>query len=79
MVSDVLRRLVAHTSAQQNTKKAETVTTPFQYALSTRAGCECVSHALQTLTDLDERQPFFQLMGSEHSISFREEQCLKDS
>ena len=54
VVSDVLRRLVARTQAQQFAKKAETATAPFQYALSTRAGCECVSHALQTLTDLDE-------------------------
>ena len=41
VVSDVLRRL------------AEKATAPFQYALRTRAGCECVSHVLQTLTDLD--------------------------
>ena len=28
-------------------------TSPFQYALSTRAGCECIAHALQALTELD--------------------------
>ena len=28
-------------------------TAPFQYALSTKVGCECVAHILQTLTDLD--------------------------
>ena len=28
-------------------------TAPFQYALSTRAGCECIAHALQALTDQD--------------------------
>ena len=28
-------------------------TAPFQCALSTRAGCECIAHALQTLTDQD--------------------------
>ena len=32
----------------------EEATSPFQYALTTRAGCECVAHVLQTLTDLDE-------------------------
>ena len=42
VVSDVFRRLVARTLAQQFAKKAETATAPFQYALSTRAGCECV-------------------------------------
>ena len=28
-------------------------TSPFQYALSTRAGTECTAHAIQALTDLD--------------------------
>ena len=46
MVSDVFRRLVARTLDQQFAKKAEPATAPFQYALSTRACCECVSHAL---------------------------------
>ena len=27
---------------------------PHQYALKTRAGCECVAHLLQSLTDFDE-------------------------
>ena len=69
LVRDVLRRLVGRTSAQHFAKKAETATAPFQYALSTPAGCECVSHAL----------PFYQLMGSEHSIWFRKEQFLKEA
>ena len=30
-------------------------TSPHQYALSTRAGCECIAHALQGLTELDPR------------------------
>ena len=25
----------------------------FQYAISTRAGCECIAHVLQGITDLD--------------------------
>ena len=29
------------------------MTAPFQYALSTKAGCEYVSHILQSMTDLD--------------------------
>ena len=34
-------------------KKVEAATAPFQYALKTKAGCECVVHVLQTLTDTD--------------------------
>ena len=30
-------------------------TFPHQYALSTRAGCECIAHALQGLTEMDPR------------------------
>ncbi len=50
---DVLRRLVARTLAQQHSKAFEAATSPFQYALATRAGTECVAHALRTLTELD--------------------------
>ena len=54
VVGDVLRRLVGRTMAKQVTKEVEAATSPFQYALSTRSGCECVTHVLQTLTELDE-------------------------
>ena len=30
-------------------------TSPHQYALSTRAGCECIAHALQGLAELDPK------------------------
>ena len=30
-------------------------TAPFQYALSTKAGCECVAHALQALSELNPK------------------------
>ena len=30
----------------------EKATAPYQYALSTRAGCECIAHTLQGLTEL---------------------------
>ena len=46
VVSDVLRRLVARTMAKQCALSAEKATALFQYALRTRAGCECVSHVL---------------------------------
>ena len=40
---------VARTIAQQ--LSVEAASAPFQYALSTRAGTECVAHALQSLTE----------------------------
>ena len=33
-------------------EKVEGTTAPFQYALSTNVGCECVAHVLQSLIDL---------------------------
>ena len=51
VVGDVFRRLVARTVAQQMGPAVEKATAPFQYALSTRAGCECIGHALQFLTE----------------------------
>ena len=53
VVGDIVRRLVATTMAKQVAKKAEKATAPFQCALSTRAGCECVAHIVQALTDQD--------------------------
>ena len=53
VVGDVVRRLVARTMAKQVAKKAEKATAPFQFALSTKAGCECVAHTVQALTDQD--------------------------
>ena len=50
VVGDVFRRLVASTIAQQYSKMGEAATHPFQYALSTRAGTECVTHIVQALT-----------------------------
>ena len=53
VAGDVIRRLVARTVAQQLGKAVAHATAPFQYALSTRAGCECVAHALQAVSELD--------------------------
>ena len=53
VVGDVLRRLVARTMSQQTSPAVERATSPYQYALTTRAGCECVAHALQGLTEMD--------------------------
>ena len=44
VVADTMRRLVARTMAKQVAKKAEEATAPFQYALTTKAGCVCVVH-----------------------------------
>ena len=53
VAGDVIRRLVARTMAQQLGEAVENATAPFQYASRTKAGCECVAHVLQGLTELD--------------------------
>ena len=50
---DVIRRLTARTMAQHLGKAVEACTAPFQYALSTKAGCECIPHTLQALCELN--------------------------
>ena len=62
VVGDTLRRLVARTIAQQIGDAVERAT-PFQCALKTRAGCECVSHMFQTLLDLDPRATILSVDG----------------
>ena len=56
-------RVVARTISQQLAKVVESATAPFQYALSTRAGCECVAHALQAMTDLDPEATILSIDG----------------
>ena len=41
----------------------EKATKTFQFALSTRAGCECVSHVLQTLLEMDENTTLLSVDG----------------
>ena len=55
-VGDIIRRLVSHTLAQQLAPAVEKATAPFQYALTTRAGCECIGHILQVETDFQPRE-----------------------
>ena len=43
------RRLVARTFAQQLNPAIEQATFPFQFALTTKSGCECVAHIAQAL------------------------------
>ena len=46
-----LRRLVAKTLARQFSAAVETTCAPFQFAMSTRAGVDCVGHAVRVATD----------------------------
>ena len=49
--------------AQQLGKAVEAATSPHQYALSTKAGCECIAHVLQGLSDADERTTLISVDG----------------
>ena len=62
-IVDVFRRLVARTIAQQVGPAIERATSPFQYALSTRAGTECIAHAIQALTDFDPSATVLSIEG----------------
>ena len=63
VVGDIIRRLAARTFAKQVPKKAEATTAPFQYTLSTEAGCECVPHILQSVTDVDSSATVISIDG----------------
>ena len=49
------RAWVGRTIAKQINPAVEKATAPFQSALTTRAGVECVASVIQTLTDLDHQ------------------------
>ena len=51
----VLRRLVAKTLARQCGPVYEASCAPFQFALSTRAGVDCVGHTIRAATDDNPR------------------------
>ena len=59
----MLRRIVARTVVQQIRTVVERATAPFQYVMSTRAGTECVAHALQALSELDPRATIVSIDG----------------
>ena len=63
VVGDVIRRLVARTVAQQVSSNMERATAPYQYALSTRAGCECVSHVVQVLCEANPHTTIISVDG----------------
>ena len=49
--------------AQQFSAQVEVATSPHQYALKTKAGCESVAHILQVLTELDEEATVISVDG----------------
>ena len=63
VAGDMVRRLVARTISQQISKAVEQATSPFQHALSTKSGGECIAHSLQALTDLDPRATVLSIDG----------------
>ena len=69
VVGDFFRRIVARTVAQQVSEDVEKATKPFQSEQSTRAGCECVSHVLQTLLEMDENSTLLSVDGVGASCS----------
>ena len=76
----VFRRLVAKTLARQFSKEVEDACAPFQFALSTRAGVDCVGHAVRvvTLTQTTQRQ-FCLRTALEFTTMCLERQCCQNS
>ena len=58
-----LRRLTARTLAKQFAKEFEKECAPFQYALSTRVGTDCVGHLLRAATDANPRATVLSVDG----------------
>ena len=63
VVGDIFRRFVAKNISKQVLKEAKKATAPYQYALCTRAGCECVAHILQSSTELCENATIVSVDG----------------
>ena len=63
VAGDVVRRLVARTMSQQLMDAVQQATAPFQYAMATKAGCECISHVLQALTELNPNATILSVDG----------------
>ena len=55
VAGEVIRRLLARTVAQQLGPAVEAATSPFQFVLSTKSGCECVAHCVQALCETHEQ------------------------
>ena len=63
VVGDIFRRVVARTIAKQFSKRGEAATAPFQFAFSTRSGCECVTHLIRGATDINDRTTIVSVDG----------------
>ena len=62
-IGTVFRRLVAKCLSQQYISEVEKVCAPFQFAMSTRAGTDCVGHAIRAMTDLNPRTTVLSIDG----------------
>jgi hypothetical protein len=61
--STSFRRLVAKTLAKQFGGRIEEACAPFQFALSTRAGTDCVGHVVRAITDADPSATLLSIDG----------------
>ena len=61
--STSFRRLVAKTLARQYGGAVEAACAPYQFALSTRAGTDCVGHVVRLLTDEKPRATLLSIGG----------------
>ena len=57
------RRLVAKTLARQCGREVEEACSPFQFALSTRAGVDCVGHTVRMATEADQEATVLSIDG----------------
>ena len=73
----MVRRLVSRTMARQLGEAVRVATAPFQYALSTRAGCECVAHVLQAVTEADPSATVLSMDGISVFDSISREAMLR--
>ena len=59
----VFRRLVAKCLSRQYVKEVEKDCAPYQFAMSTRAGTDCVGHAIRAITDYDPNRTVLSIDG----------------
>ena len=67
----------ARTLAQQFCPQVKCATHPFQHALSTRTGTECVAHMVRALTGMDDEATILSVMASEPTTPFPGMQCSR--
>ena len=54
---------MARTMSQQLMEVVQVATSPFQFAMLTKSGCESIAHALQGLTEIDPRATVMSIDG----------------